>query len=183
MPGYYELTIEQNRLILIKNRQRVIILTILFSVLTISAVTYFSLAEYMAGVTQLQDNYISLIIFVALMLGVAVYTIVRTLKDKDIEIIREGKTHFYVNGEFLPINTQTDYLEARKQNNSKGIPYYTLFIVTETRQIQICRRMRKNDYERNSTLIADFLGVPIKLGKPWIVRQVRKWMGRSDKVS
>ncbi|RAJ75656.1 hypothetical protein CLV59_109270 [Chitinophaga dinghuensis] len=180
MPGYYELTIEDDRLLLIKNRQRVIVLTILFSLVSISAVSYFSLAEYMAGVTHLQDNYVSLIIFISLMLGVAVYTIIRTVNDKDIEIIREGKSIFYVNGEFIQLNQENDFLEVQKQTSSKGIPYFTIYLHTETRRIEICKRMRKNDYETNSPLMSEFLGLPIRMGKPWIARQVRKWMGLSE---
>ncbi len=180
MPGYYELSIEDDRLLLIKNRQRVIFLTILFAVISIAAVAYFSFTEYMAGVTHLHDNYVSMIVFAALMLGVALYTIIRTMNDKDVEIIREGSSNFYVNGEFLQINKATDCLEVHKKTSSKGVLFFAIYLQTSTRRIEICKRMGKNDYDENGSRMAEFLGIPIKIGRPWIAFQVRKWMGLSD---
>ncbi len=172
--SYYQLTIEEEKLLLTKNRKGDILFELGIMTVVLGVVgfcLYRSQADLMA---------IILTVFAIMYLIFLSVKIHESLQDQDMVIIRQDAHHFYINDEFTLLNNQTDYLDVYVTHPRRGADVYAVSIVTTTDNIEIMSGLDPGEYERLSVQLSEFLGLPRKIRRPWFKTQLRKLFRISD---
>ncbi len=99
--------------------------------------------------------------FLGLALISPVIITIRTLREKDMEIIRHSDTTFDLNGKQLILDKKVDYLDV-VESKGKSSSTFSISLKYADERIRLCRILSRDEKEEYIYPLADFFKLPFR---------------------